>query len=149
MDNRAQVSLEYMIVLGISLVVLVSVLLVVNNMINAAGTTVSVSSAYAAMEGLREGADFIYVTGYPAKIRKSIFIPNNIVRADITGRMIKLRLEVASAIGSSYTDVYAITKGNVTGNICPGGCSEGNYLIVFDAIDPVYDRGDVNITLAS
>ena len=75
-------------------------------------------------------------------------MPEGVISVDIAQKMIMFRLEVASTISSSYTDVYAITKGNVTGDICYGQCREGNYLIVFDALDPVDDVGDVNITLA-
>jgi len=145
MKEKAQVSLEYMIMLGISLVVLVAVLLVVNNMINTSTIQVSVSSASTAVEGIREAADFIYVTGHPSKIQKSIFIPNNVVKTTITGKTILFRLAIGSTKGSSYTDIYAITKGNLTGSICSDECHEGNYILVFESVDP--RKGlDVNIT---
>ena len=149
MNRKAQVSLEYMVVLGISLAVVVSVLLVVNNMINASSTKVSISSAYTAMEGVREASDFIYVTGHPSKIPKSIFIPKSVVEVNVSGRVVRFRVELASGIGSSYTDIYAVTKGTMRGRICSGPCHEGNYKLVFESIDPRLDLEDVNITRAS
>ncbi|MEA1924581.1 MAG: hypothetical protein U9M95_01800 [Candidatus Altiarchaeota archaeon] len=149
LNRKAQVSLEYMVVLGISLAVVVSVLLVVNNMINASSTKISISSAYTAMEGVREASDFIYVTGHPSKIQKSIFVPKGIAEVNISGHLIGFRVEVASGIGSSYTDIYAITKGAMRGRICSGPCHEGNYKLVFESIDPHLGLEDVNITRAS
>ncbi|GEM_PF-972969 len=144
--SKAQVSLEYMVVLGISLAVVVSVLLVVNNMINASSTKVSISSAYTAMEGVREASDFIYVTGHPSKIQKSIFIPRGVAEANVSGRVVRFRVEVASAIGSSYTDIYSVTKGTMRGVICNEYCSEGSPTFIFESIDPRLNLGDVNIS---
>ncbi|OYT27474.1 MAG: hypothetical protein B6U97_01490 [Candidatus Altiarchaeales archaeon ex4484_96] len=149
LKNKAQVSMEYMVVLGISLAVVVSVLLVVNNMINSSTTKVSISSAYTAMEGIREAADFIYVTGHPSKIQKSVFVPTGVAEAEIDDRVVRFRVEVASPIDSSYTDIYAVTKGEMTGVICLGPCHEGNYKLIFESIDPQLGLEDVNITRAS
>ncbi len=149
LKRKAQVSLEYMVVLGISLAIVVSMLLVVNNMINASSTKISISSAYTAMEGVREASDFIYVTGHPSKIQKTVFIPKSVVEVNISGRLVRFRVELASNIGSSYTDVYAVTKGTMRGRICSRPCHEGNYRLVFESIDPHLGLEDVNITRAS
>lgn len=144
MKNKAQVSLEYMVILGITLAILVAVLLVVNNMLNSSTQQIGASSTYSAMESVREGADFIYVTGHPSKIQKSVYIPDG-VQTKIKERLILFQFSVSGAGQNSHTDIYAVSKGNLTGQICSGLCHEGDYKLVFESVGPVSGY-DVNIT---
>lgn len=149
MKNRAQVSLEYMTMLGLSLIIFVGILYVATIMISTAGTQIDVDTAYRAVQGIKESAEFIYVHGHPSKIQSNIHIPSNVEDVSIQGNVVRIRLSV----GEVFTDVYAVTKANMTGDmavneICQGGiCGEGYYLMIFESLNQTTDY-DVNITVA-
>jgi len=148
MKNRAQVSLEYMTMLGLSLVIFAGVLYIATTLISTSRTQIDVDTAYRAVQGIKESADFIYVHGHPSKIQSSIHIPSNVEDLSIQGKVVRITLSV----GKSFTDVYAVTKANMTGSdarneICSTGiCAEGYYLMIFESLDPSTGR-DVNITV--
>jgi uncharacterized protein (UPF0333 family) len=149
MKNKAQVSLEYMTMLGLSLIIFAGVLYVANTMLSTSRPQIDVDTAYRAVQGIRESADFIYVHGHPSKIQSNIHIPSNVELLSIHDKVVTIRLSV----GESFTDVYAVTKANMTGNfavngICSGGvCSEGYYLMIFESLNETMGY-DVNITVA-
>lgn len=148
MESRGQVSLEYMTMLGLSLIIFAAVLYVATFLISTSGMQVDVDTAYRAVQGIRESADFIYVHGHPSKIPAEINIPPNVESISIEDKVVRIRLFV----GGSFTDVYAVTKANMTGayaasEICSPVCGEGRYVLVFQSMDPDFSLGyDVNIT---
>jgi uncharacterized protein (UPF0333 family) len=150
MESRGQVSLEYMTMLGLSLIIFAAVLYVATFLISTSGMQIDVDAAYRAVQGIRESADFIYVHGHPSKIPAEIAIPSNVEDVSIEGKVVRIRLSV----GESFTDVYSITKANMTGRdatdvICSGVCAEGRYVLVFQSMDPDLSLGyDVNITVS-
>ncbi|RLI90855.1 MAG: hypothetical protein DRO89_05075 [Candidatus Altiarchaeales archaeon] len=149
MKNRAQVSLEYMTMLGLSLVIFAGVLYIATTLTSTSRTQIDVDTAYRAVQGIKELADFIYVHGHPSKIQSTIHIPGNVEDLSIEERVVRIRL----SIGESFTDVYAVTKANMTGSsavneICPAGiCTEGYYLMIFESLNQSTPY-DVNITVA-
>ncbi len=145
--DEAQASLEYIVVLGLAFLALIVVMIIIHIMMSSGKIIVDINSAEIAVGILREGADNVYVLGHPAKTRRNIYIPEGVFLTDVRERMIRFRIDVGSVEGSYYTDVYAVTSGNVTGYLCPGACHEGNYVVVFDSIAPG-GREDVKITLA-
>jgi uncharacterized protein (UPF0333 family) len=148
MKRRGQVSLEYMTMLGLSLIIFAAVLYVATFLMSTSGMQIDVDTAYRAVQGVRESADFIYVHGYPSKIQSGINIPSNVEDVSIEGKVVRLRLNV----GKSFTDVYAVTKANMTATgaqdtICASNlCREGYYILNFEALNPDLTRHDVNIT---
>jgi hypothetical protein len=148
MKNRAQVSLEYMTMLGISLVIFAGVLYVATLLVSEQRTQIDVDTAYRAVRGIKELSDFIYVHGDPSKTRSTIHIPGNVQNLSIRDHVVRLRL----GVGSSFTDVYAVTKANMTGiqaenRICPAGiCGEGYYQMIFESVNETGGY-DVNITV--
>ena len=123
--------------IALSLVIFLSVLYVATTMMATSSIQISVDTAYRAVQGIKDGADFIYVHGHPSKIQSNIRIPSNVENMSIHNKTIRMRL----SIGDAYTDVYAVAKGNlnssVESDICTTeACSEGNYVFVFSSMDP-------------
>lgn len=152
MKSRGQVSLEYMTMLGLSLIIFAAVLYVATFLISTSGMQIDVDTAYRAVQGIKESADFIYVHGHPSKIPAEINIPSNVEDISIENKVVRIRLSV----GGSFTDVYAVTKANMTfaqeayNEICSPSshvCGEGRYVLIFESMDPDFSLGyDVNIT---
>lgn len=128
MRSKAQSSLEYVIMLAISLGVFTAILYVINTMISGSTSQIGVDSAYRAVEEIKQGVDFTYVHGDPSKTQVTIYIPPNINSISISGKEINLRLDV----NPSYTDVYAIARANITGDLS-SIVHEGYYLLEIES----------------
>jgi uncharacterized protein (UPF0333 family) len=144
--KKGQASLEYMVMLAISLGIFAGILYVSTFLISTSTSQVGVDSGFRAVQTIREASDFIYIHGHPSKIQTQVRIPNNVEEVEISEQIVRVRI----ANYDSYTDIYEITKGNMSSNIsliCPGqgNCKGGNYVLVFESIQPGAGY-DVNIT---
>lgn len=137
MKNKAQSSLEYMVMLALSLIIFAAIITFSMSMLSGVRSQISTDSAFKAVEDMKESADFIYIHGHPSKIRRNIRMPSNVENVTLDGNLIRITVSV----GQSLTDVYDTSKGNITGSdavdyLCYGGaCREGNYLLSFESID--------------
>lgn len=147
MKNKAQSSLEYMVMLALSLIIFAAIITFSMTMLGSVRSQLSTDSAYKAVEEIKESADFIYVHGDPSKIRRTIRIPANVENVTLNGSLIMLSISV----GQGITDIYDISKGNITADdavnnyLCVNStCREGNYPLNFQSIDST--GYNVNIT---
>ncbi len=146
LKNKAQSSLEYMVMLALSLIIFAAILTFSLTMLGSVRSQMASDSSFKAVEDIKESADFIYIHGDPSKIRASVRLPSNVENVSIAGSLIRITI----SSGQSTTDVYDISKGNITATdainyLCSGGvCREGDYLLNFQSINsPGYN---VNIT---
>lgn len=139
--EKGQVMMEYMVLMAIALLVLSAVLYVATNLIFGSASQMGVDAAQRTVETIREKVDFIYIHGHPTKTQTMVNIPSNIHNVTIRDHIIRLSVDIEDC----HTDVYEITRANLTANlsgICDGRCRPGNYLLVIESIE----RGGVNIT---
>lgn len=143
MEKQGQASLEYMVMLGISLAIFAAILYITTMLISSSTSQMGVDSAVRAVEGIKEAADFIYIHGHPSKTRINVQVPSNIEDISIQNHVVKFSISA----GRGYTDIYDVTKGNLTSNItaiCPGGnCREGYYVLDVESTD----QDTINITV--
>jgi uncharacterized protein (UPF0333 family) len=123
---KGQASLEYMIMLALSLMVFSAILYVTGLLITTSSAQVGVDSGYRAVDKVRNAADFIYVHGHPSRTEINVYIPSNIEEFALleNNRTVVARVSV----GESYTDIYAVTKGGVWGDLSPI-VREGYYVL--------------------
>ncbi|MBM3308929.1 MAG: hypothetical protein FJY77_01620 [Candidatus Altiarchaeales archaeon] len=125
MEKKAQASLEYMIMLALSLGIFAAILYVVSNLISTSSVQIGLDSAVRASNRVREAADFIYVHGHPSKTQVNVYIPPNVEDVSIIGnRSINIRVSIKDA----YTDIYDLTKGTVVGDLSSIN-KEGYYVL--------------------
>jgi hypothetical protein len=137
MHEKSQASLEYIIMLAISLGVFTAILYVVNTMIAGSSSQVGTDSAFRAVEEIKEGVDFVYIHGDPSKTQVTIYIPPNIqsisIDSGVSNREINIRLDVYP----SYTDVYAIARTNISApDLTSKITHEGYYLLDIESDGP-------------
>ena len=125
MVMKGQASLEYMVMLAISLAIFAAILYATNNLISTSSSQMGVDSAFKAVVKIKEAADFIYVHGHPSKTQVSVYIPPNIENITIDNNN---SIDVRIAMGQYYTDIYEVTKGSIYGNLS-GLKREGYYLL--------------------
>ncbi|MFH1055406.1 MAG: hypothetical protein V1744_04860 [Candidatus Altiarchaeota archaeon] len=115
MECKAQASLEYMIMLGLSLMVFSAVLYVTSVLITASSVQVGVDSAFRAIDRMKGAADFIYVHGHPSRTEINVYIPPNI--ENLTIRDTNNSICASVSVGENYTDIYGVTKGKIYGDL--------------------------------
>ncbi|MFH1402986.1 MAG: hypothetical protein ABIH11_01795 [Candidatus Altiarchaeota archaeon] len=136
--RRGQASLEYMIMLALSLAVFSAILYVTSTLISTSSAQVGVDSAYRAVEKLRDASDFIYVHGHPSRTQVNIYIPPNVEEASILNNN---TFNVRVGIGPSYTDIYSVSKGRVYGDLS-GLVREGYYVFRVESLSDT----EINVT---
>lgn len=147
--RKAQASLEYMVMLALSLAVFSAILYVSTTLLQGSQTQIGVDAAARAVVQVKEAADFIYVHGHPSKTQVNVYVPPNIEDVHVGNQTIAFRVSV----GRAYTDVYAIAKGNITSEVCPNDeqcmrTNEGYYLLNVESVDDASGSPyDVNVTL--
>jgi uncharacterized protein (UPF0333 family) len=145
LKNSGQASLEYMVMLAISLLIFAAIIAFSLGMVTNVKSQLNVDSAFKAVQEIKEASDFIYVHGHPSKIRRTVRIPQGVENITISNNLIRISVST----GSSFTDIYDISKANITANdaltfICSNGvCREGNYILNLESMESGYD---VNIT---
>ena len=132
--------------LAISLGIFSLILYVSTFLVSTSTSNVGIDSAFRAVETIREAADFIYIHGHPSRIEREVAIPKAVEELEISGHVVRMRV----ISYPSYTDVYEITKGNMTSDlrlVCPNKICKGDtYLFVFKSLPPIPKSYDVNVT---
>lgn len=138
MTDKAQASLEYMIMLALSLGVFAVMLYTVTLLITSSTSQIGVDSAYRAVLDVGKAADFIYIHGHPSKTRVEVYVPSNVEDISAGGKSVSIRLSSAG----SYTDVYSVTRGNVSGDLSSMN-REGYYVLSVESTP----YGVINLTV--
>ena len=125
---KAQVSVEYLVILGVSFLILIPFFLYGNQSMVAARDNLRVSMVKNAVEKIGQSADWVYSQGSPAKVTVMVYIPEQVEAVSIHNHEINFRVRTTAGV----TDVFYITKGNVSGNI-PN--SQGYYNVFVVAND--------------
>jgi uncharacterized protein (UPF0333 family) len=140
MDYKAQASLEYMVMLAISLMVFSAVIYATSVLITTSSMQVGVDAAQRAVDAVKTAADFIYVHGNPSRTEINVYIPPNIENFTLLNTNNTIQATVS--VGDSYTDIYEVTKGKVYGDLSQVN-KEGYYVL---RVESVSDDA-INITV--
>ena len=127
--NKGQAAMEYMTMIGLSLLILMGLLVVVHFLTASATEQMNMNAAHDAVNKLKEAADFVYIHGHPTTITVYVNIPKNVINGSdtyISDRTINLGMQ----LGDDVNDIYAVTKGNVTGTL---PTTEGYYVFVVNS----------------
>ncbi len=139
--NRAQVSVEYMMTIALSLLAFGAIIYVANTLMGQSSLQIKIDSTQRAVNTIKEAADYAYIQGHPTKYTTHIYIPSGIVSGSIIpGKLGNRTINLKVGVGSSFTDVYAVTDWDIrweggAGLLnCSGTgssrCEEGYYTVV-------------------
>lgn len=132
--KSGQAATEYMIVIGISMLLLTPVIIIGNNAVIDLKYKTDSIVAREAVDEITEISTIVYSQGAPAKITKNIQFPSNIISTSISDKMIRMEMRYKSA----SNDIFNIVEFNVTGTL---PTTSGNHRISIEAIS-----NGVNIT---
>ena len=142
MARRAQASLEYMVMLALSLIIFSAIVYGTSILISSSSMQVGVDSAQRAVEKLKSSADFVYIHGFPSRTEVNVYIPPNIENLTILGTNNSVMARVS--VGETYTDIYGVTKGKIYGDLSDVN-KEGYYVFRVESTS----EDSINITVLS
>lgn len=114
---RGQVSLEYVVVVGLVLAACAPIWILAQDRIADAQTELDAVTAQASVDALTGAADWAALSGYPARRTVDIELPQSVQAASISGREVRLLFHGSSGI----TEAYGVSHANLTGSIPVGG----------------------------
>jgi uncharacterized protein (UPF0333 family) len=140
MSSKAQASLEYMVMLALSLLIFSAIVYGTSVLIQTSSLQVGLDSAKRAVDKLKGAADFVYIHGHPSRTEVNVYIPPNIENLTLldTNNTIVARVSV----GETYTDVYSVMKGRVYGDLTDVN-KEGYYVFRVESTS----ENAINITV--
>lgn len=136
---KAQISVEYFIVLGIGIALLSTYLLSSYDTLYSNQVTNEISMTKESLEKIAKTADFVAMQGTPAKQKISVCFPVSIKNCTIEGKTLDCSL-------FNGRQVYYDSKVNLTGQLPSGG---GCYYLSIKAEENIQSETYINITLTT
>ncbi len=130
---KAQVSLEYLIILSIAFLILIPAVLYANSMLLSSKKELRNKLGESLVERLAENADWVYSLGPPSRVKINVYVPELVEYINISDYKILLKFK------DSSEPIFKITKANVTGYLPR---EEGYYHILISA-----EQNCVNISV--
>jgi len=115
MRNRAQSSVELIIILSITLVVFLYIVQYSSGAASYADSSLKMLKAKTSVRDLALEADRLYSQGHGARSRVTIYLPGNVNSTTLSEHAIVVRLDV----GAGFTDVVGTSKAPLCGHISP------------------------------
>lgn len=142
-----QAAMEYLVLTGFTMLILMILLVAVYNKMSAAEKQIDINSAEKAVLKLKAAADFAYIHGHPTKVSVSVYLPGDIEasKSFIGNNTVNLAVRV----GGNHTDVWYSTRGGVGWDLegsSPLPSTEGYYVFTVESTEygGIYN-GTVNI----
>lgn len=132
-----QASTEYLIVIGISLLLLTPVILIGNDSIVNLKHTTDNLVARDAVDMIAEMSCIVNAQGAPAKITKTIRFPDNIISTTVSDQIIDIEV----GFGLVSNDLFRILDFNVSGSL---PVTSGHHKIVVEAISDGVNISEVS-----
>lgn len=111
--SRGQVSIEYVMVIGFAMLLLIPIILIFFIETTDLNDSVNTNMAREASRSMIEHAELVYFMGAPSFIEVTINFPENINTVTITGDQVTFNIETQA--GDS--DVFEVGTVNITGSV--------------------------------
>ncbi len=112
-NKEGQASVEFMIIIGFMLTILIPLSILYYQHVYNMNTDVKAEQLQKVANEVVDKAEEVYYLGSPSKITIKAYIPNDIEDIKINSNEINFKLKTSSGI----TDIFAVSKVNLTGNI--------------------------------
>jgi uncharacterized protein (UPF0333 family) len=110
---KAQVSVEYLVIIAIALVILVPLIVYSNTMITNYNEENKIALAKNAVKKLGESADWVYSQGMPARLETEIYFPQGITSNSLINNTIMLKIKTVSGISDIYYNTISPLNGTI------------------------------------
>ncbi len=131
---KGQSAVEFLVIVSMLLLILGPLWIEVSQVLQQQQSELRVTYAKTALGEIQRAADIVAIQGPPSSITLRLYVPTDIVNSSISGKEVQFTI----ALGDARTDVVALTKTNVVGDL---PTEEGFYRITVKA-----ENGYVNVT---
>ena len=111
--KNAQVSMEYVIIVGFILVIMIPLILIFYEHISSTNDQVITSQVDKIAKKVVDSAESVYYLGEPSKTRIKVYMPENVEQVVIHDKEIVFKVKT----GSGLTDISQISSVNISGDI--------------------------------
>ncbi|MBN2458408.1 hypothetical protein JXB31_04740 [Candidatus Woesearchaeota archaeon] len=116
MKKRCQVSLEYMLMVGFTLLLIIPIVMIYGSEKQAISDQVSFSQASQIATKITDSVETVYYLGKPSQTTIRVYFPQNIDEMIISDNEVVIRLNV----GNTITEAVSISQVNMSGNLDVG-----------------------------
>ncbi len=124
--SRAQVSVEFLMITGFVLTILIPLSVIYYEHLNTMTSEVKGTQLSQLAKDITSKAEEVYYLGSPSKITINAYIPSGVTEVDVYPSEINFKLRTASGVN----DIFSTSKVNLTGSISP---NEGVHKITIEA----------------
>ncbi|MFH0971076.1 MAG: hypothetical protein V1835_00765 [Candidatus Micrarchaeota archaeon] len=110
---RAQAAMEYMIMLGFAIAIILPLWLYVNSSVGETKQGLDVTYARVAVNKIKDAADSVYVQGPPAMAYLEIDMPDNVYSTSVSGREVMIKLNTRGGV----SEIYAVSIATMQGSL--------------------------------
>ncbi|NOZ80697.1 MAG: hypothetical protein GXP63_03405 [DPANN group archaeon] len=115
MRQKAQVSMEYLMVIGFALLMVIPVILVFFTQTETIKDSVNLNQARTVAREIAENVETVAYLGKPAMTTIKVTFPDTVKKVTIGNREISLQIETAGGL----SDIFETVSANVSGTIAP------------------------------
>jgi uncharacterized protein (UPF0333 family) len=127
MNPKAQIAMEYMIIVLIVLLFITPAWLYLQQVKGETSDQMGLSYAKNSVTRLAESADMVYSQRLGAKMKISVFVPANVQEVNMTGDTVNMRVLTSNGL----VDVWSSSMAQLNGTI---PATEGLYWVVVEAM---------------
>ncbi len=124
--KKGQVSIEFMVVVGLMLLVLVPLIIAYYENTRASSNTIQSEQLDKVAKEITDTAETVYYMGEPSKITIQAYIPHGVESVSISNNEIVFKV----VRGDNTSDIVSVSKVNISGSISN---SEGIHNIILEA----------------
>ena len=111
--TKAQLSMEYMTIMGFVILITIPLTLIYYHYSNSTADEISMNQLMQITRKIADSADSVYYLGKPSEITVKIFMPHGVQSVNITHNEISFTIMTVSGL----SDIVASTNVNVSGTI--------------------------------
>lgn len=112
--GRGQTALEFMLILGISLMIIIPLYAYLTSFSSQSRQDLKFKALEDNLEALAEAADIVYSQGYPAKMTIRFYVPDSVDNFTILGERVMV---MGVSLGGVPTDITARTDAILNGTL--------------------------------
>lgn len=110
---KAQVAMEYMVIVSFALMVLIPFTIYLQTVSQNFSDDNALSIASNSVKNIGQAADWVHSQGVPAKLKVTILVPNNVQSIAFEGKTMTWKVRA----GSGISDIYYTSAADLSGSM--------------------------------
>ena len=126
--KRAQVSVEYMLIMGFAALITIPLLLIYYTYTSDSGDTVAAGQALQIARSIVDSSESVYYLGKPSQTTLKLNFPSSIQSANLSNKEVLFKIKMQNGV----TDIFQVSSVNLSGSL---PTTQGIHIITVKAQD--------------